>query len=312
MAQIVITGGQGFLGRNLTSRLVNDGKDVCSTYSYTPPVRPPTHNLSHFRLDVTDFNSCLKLVNQEQPEIIYHLVAQPLVTSAQRHPFLTLELTLRGTYNLLEAARQSNSNSHIIVYTTDKVYGENENAKEDDRLDTTVNPYDTVKACEDLISRMFAKSFNMNIITIRSANLYGAHDLHWDRLIPYSCKELVHDRGPKLRSNGQLWRDYIYIDDILDGLEIATDAFLHGKIKSGDSLNFGAEFPSTPLEILDLLMDVSGKNITPTVLNNTSGEISRQHINYDKATSLGWYPKTKLRDGLKDTYSWYQNWFLNG
>lgn len=312
MAKVIVTGGQGFLGRNLTSRLVGRGTDVCSTYSYTLPDRPSMHNLSHFRLDVTDFNSCLKLINQEQPEIIYHLVAQPLVTSAQRHPFVTLELTLRGAYNLLEAVRQSESKAYVVVYTTDKVYGENENAKEDDRLDTTTNPYETAKTCEDLISRMFARSFGMNVMTVRSANLYGAYDLHWDRIVPYACKEFVHNRNPKLRSNGKLYRDYIYIEDVLDGLDMVTDAFTSGKINSGDAINFGAESPNTPLEILDTLMEVTGKNLPPIILNKAAGEISSQHINYDKAKSLGWYPKTKLKDGLKETYSWYQDWFRDG
>jgi nucleoside-diphosphate-sugar epimerase len=96
MAKTVITGGQGFLGRNLTERLVNRGEDVCSTYSYKPPQLPETPNCSYFKLDVTKFEDCLKLVNQESPKIIYHFVAQPLVTAAQRHPFSTFELTVRG------------------------------------------------------------------------------------------------------------------------------------------------------------------------------------------------------------------------
>lgn len=311
MAETVVTGGQGFLGRNLTNRLIGLGEDVCSTYSYKLPENKDTPNISYFRLDVTNFNDCLKLINQENPKIIYHLVAQPLVTAAQRHPLLTLELTIRGAYNLLEAVRQSGIDTKIVVYTTDKVYGENGNAQEGDRIDSVVGPYDTSKVCEDLISRMYAKSFGMDVITLRSANLYGRYDFHWDRLIPYLCKEVIHDRDPKLRSNGKLYRDYIYIDDILDGIIKSADSFICGDIQSGESLNFGADIPNTPMEIIDVLSKVCGKNIFPIILDNTVGELSYQHINFDKAKSLGWYPKVSIEEGIERTFFWYKNWFSN-
>lgn len=311
MAKTLITGGQGFLGKNLTQHLLDRGDEVCSTYSYTLPTRSASSQLNFFRLNVTSFDDCLKVINQEQPEVIYHLVAQPLVTAAQRHPFLTMELTIRGAYNLLEAVRQSGrTDTRVIVYTTDKVYGENSNARETDRLDTTIGPYDTAKVCEDLIARMYAESFGLNVITARSANLYGRGDLHWDRLIPYACRELIHNRSPQLRSNGLLLRDYIYIDDILDGLTLMSDAFASGELLSGESINFGAETPNTPIQIVDMLTDICEKNIEPEILDNAVGELSCQHINYDKAkTLLGWQPKTPIYKGLEKTYYWYSNWF---
>lgn len=207
MAQVVITGGQGFLGRNLTERLVNSGENVCSTYCYTPPQTSSKSNLNFFKLNVTKFEDCLKLINQENPKLIYHFVAQPLVTAAQRHPFPTFELTVRGAYNLLEAVRQAGTNTKVVVYTTDKVYGENDNAKEGDRIDTVSTPYEVAKVCEDMIAQMYAKSFGLNLAIVRSANVYGRYDLHWDRLVPYVCKELIHGRHPYLRSNGLQYRD---------------------------------------------------------------------------------------------------------
>lgn len=261
-------------------------------------------NLSHFKLDVTRYEECLKLINQENPKIIYHLVAQPLVTAAMRHPFSTLELTVRGAYNLLEAIRQSGSKARVVVFTSDKVYGENDHATEEDRIDTVTHPYDVAKSCEDLISRSYAKSFGLDIISVRSANVYGGGDLHWDRLIPHLCKELIHDRHPVFRSTGNMVRDYIYVEDVLDGILLAADT-----LQSGDTLNLGSSVSYTAHEVADALLYVSGKNLPPVVVETATKEIQKQHILYDKARNLGWSPKTGLTSGLVKTYNWYREWF---
>lgn len=309
MARVVITGGQGFLGRNLTERLVAMGEDVCSTYSYTLPHVGVKVNRSFFKLDVTRFEDCLKLVNQENPEVIYHFVAQPLVTAAQRHPFSTYELTVRGTYNLLEAVRQAGTNTHVIVYTTDKVYGENGNAKETDRLDTVSSPYEVAKVCEDLIARSYAHAFNVPLAIVRSANVYGKYDLHWDRIVPYVCREFIHGRQPQLRSNGLQYRDYIYVDDVMNGILIVKDALLKEEIKSGTAVNLGANKAYNALEMVGMIAQIIGRpHWKPAILDNAVGELSYQHINFDFAKLLGWSPRTPITVGLEKTYQWYKEW----
>ena len=310
MGKTVITGGQGFLGRNLTDRLVDRGEDVCSTYSYKPPQLPEISNCTYFKLDVTRFEDCLKLFNQESPKIIYHFVAQPLVTAAQRHPFSTFELTVRGAYNLLEAVRQAGTDTKVIVYTTDKVYGENGDAKEGDRLDTVSNPYEVAKVCEDLIARTYARSFDVPLVTVRSANIYGKYETHWDRIVPYVCREVVHGRHPYLRSNGLQYRDYIYVDDIIDGIFMVGEMLLEGEIEKGTAINFGANKPYNALEMVDMILEISEKeHLKPVILNSAKGEISYQHINFDYAKSFGWSPRTDIMDGLRKTYEWYKGWF---
>jgi len=314
MDKIVVTGGQGFLGRNLTERLVQSGEDVCSTYSYSLPknnlweVNVP--NLSYFKLDVTKFEDCLKLINQENPELIYHFVAQPLVPAAQRHPFSTWELTVRGAYNILEAVRQAGTNTKVVVYTTDKVYGENGDAKESDRLDTVSNPYEVAKVCEDLIAKSYAKSFDIPLVIMRSANVYGKYELHWDRIVPYVCREVIHGRHPYLRSNGLQYRDYIYVDDVMDAMVLVGEMLLDGGLEKGTAINLGANKPYNALEMVDMVLNISGKtHLKPVILDNAKGEISYQHINFDYASSLGWSPKTPIDVGLERTYQWYKDWF---
>lgn len=310
MAEIVVTGSQGFLGRHLMRRLEELGADVCGTYSYTLPSQSAKYRRNFFRLDATRFEDCLKLINQENPKVIYHLVAQPVVPAAKRHPFSTFELTIRGAYNLFEAIRQTGKPTAVMVMSSDKVYGENENAIETDRLDGTVHPYTAAKVCEDVLAQSYAKSFGLPIGILRSANVYGGGDLHWDRLVPGVSRDIVFNQAPVIRSNGLQKRDYLYVDDVVDGFLKATDAIVLKKIQYGSSINLGSERCYTVLEMVDELLKVAGRvDIKPKVLGGASDELKAQHINYDFAKeTIGWSPKTSIDDGLDMTFFWYKKY----
>lgn len=310
MAEVVITGGQGFIGRNLTNHLVALGEDVCSTYNYTLPNRTSKSNLSFHRVDVTRFEECLKLINQENPKVLFHLVAQPIVTSAIRHPFSTEELTIRGSYNMLEAVRQSDSDTKIIYISSDKVYGSNDNAKETDPLLGVDHPYNASKICGDIMAQMYAKYYKMNITIVRSANIYGGGDFHWDRLVPGMCRSIIHGNELIIRSDGKMLRDYIYVEDLMDAYVSIMDAMRLDKISGCTPINLGST-PYTPLEVLNTLLACAKcVDVKPTVLGQAQDEIDKQHINYELATKLlGWTPKTSLEDGLDKTFAWYKDWF---
>lgn len=309
MAEIVITGGQGFIGSHVVNRLVSMGLDVCATYNYTLPNRAPTHNLSFQKADVTKFDECLKLINQENPKIVFHLVAQPIVTAAIRHPFSTEELTIRGSYNILEAIRQTGKTTAIVYVSSDKVYGSNMDATEDSLLLGVDHPYNASKICGDVIAQMYAKHYGLPITIVRSANIYGGGDFHWDRLIPGTCKDITKGKTITLRSDGKMLRDYIYVDDLMNAYVSIIDKMESGNIGS-EIFNFGSVASYTPIEIVDTLFSVAGVKSDYVVLGQAKDEIDKQHMNYSKAQKLlGWNPKTDISDGLARTYQWYKDWF---
>lgn len=314
MAEALVTGAEGFLGRHLVAKLVKNGWDTCATYNYTPPENSyHTRCLSHFRVDVTDFNQCLKLINQENPKVIYHLVAQPIVTAARRHPHPTMELTVRGSYNILEAVRQTGKDVKAIVYiSSDKVYGNNVQAKEDDVLAGVDHPYNVAKVCGDVIAQMYAKSYGLPIVISRSANIYGGGDFHWDRLIPGISRDLLQGVIPRIRSNGKQVRDYIYADDSIRGMiYMAESMWQNHSITGGEIFNFGSKESYTPIQIVDKLLQTSGRiDMVPVVENKAKDEIDAQHIDYTKARNrLGWEPTVNIDEGLERTYAWYKHWF---
>lgn len=311
MAEVVVTGGQGFIGSHLTKTLYEAGLDVCSTFSYTLPREPARHRLGYFRLDATRFEDCLKLINQENPKFVFHLVAQPVVTAAVRHPFSTFELTVRGSYNLFEAIRQTGKPVSVICISSDKVYGDNMNAREDSPLAGVGHPYNTAKICEDIIAQSYAMSFGLPIYIVRSANIYGGGDLHWDRIVPGVCRDILEGRSPVLRSNGLQKRDYIYVDDLMAAYMKILEAAFSGKLRPGSPINLGADEFYTALEITDILLGTSGRvDLSPNILGGAKDEIPRQHIDYSFARErLGWSPKIDMREGLRRSWEWYKEWF---
>lgn len=313
MAEALVTGAQGFLGKHLVSRLVKEGWNVCATYNYMPPENTVhTKSLSHFRVDVAQFDQCLKLINQENPKIIFHLVAQPIVTAAIRHPHPTMELTIRGSYNILEAVRETGKDIKAIVYiSSDKVYGNNMDAKEGDPLNGGIDhPYNAAKVAGDILAQMYAKAYGLPIVISRSANIYGSGDFHWDRLVPGVSRDILNNIVPTIRSNGKLIRDYIHVDDSVRGMIYLADDMVDGDIQKGEIFNFGSKESYTPLQIVDKLLAISGRiDMVPKIANKAKDEIDAQHIDYTKAKDrLGWEPEVDIDSGLERTFAWYKNW----
>ncbi len=308
----VVTGGAGFLGSNLVSQLARERQEVTATYNYTPFPLSDSSRIKWFRCDVTDYNQVAKLIMQEDPEVVYHLVAQPIVTAAVRDPLLTFELTTRGTWNVLEAVRRNSSRIKAIVFvSSDKVYGSNTAAIESDPLNGTDHPYNAAKVAADAIAQSYVKSYGLPIAISRSANLYGPGDFHWDRVVPGISRDLYYGRSPVVRSSGKLLRDYIHVHDGVRALQLMAEAMKDGRILPGAIFNFGSKKMYSVLDVVDMLRDAAGRvDLVPEVLGKATDEIDAQHINYDHATRvLGWVPSIDMERGIHETYAWYRNWF---
>lgn len=309
---VVVTGGAGFLGSNLVEQLVIEKQEVCATYNYALPLHDEGPYLKWFRCDVTDPMQCDKLIMQENPKIVYHLVAQPIVTAAMRDPRLTMELTTRGTWNMLDAIRRNGTRIEAVVFvSSDKVYGSNSNANEDSPLSGTDHPYNAAKVAADVLAQSFVHAYGLPIVISRSANLYGPGDFHWDRVVPGISKDLYHGRRPVVRSNGQQLRDYIYVGDGIRGLMRMAEMMAASSILPGAVFNFGSYASWSVEQVVSMLRVAAGReDLKSIILGGAHSEIDVQHINFEHATAvLGWMPEMPMMDGIERTYAWYRNYF---
>ena len=260
-------------------------------------------------MDISNFDSCLRFIGRENPEVIFHFAAQPLVETAKKSPMDTMETNVRGSYNILEAIRQAGNPRAIIWMSTDKVYGPKD-ADEWSALDGVDHPYNASKLCGDVLAQCYSSSFGLPIAIVRSGNIYGPYDYHWERIVPGTCRSLIKGQYPIIRSNGGLTRDYIYIDDAITGLLKIAGGLYNKSINSGEIFTFGSEYSYSVLEIVHKLTSIAERpDLQPLIEDRVHDELSRQHLSFSRMTNLfGWKPEISIDEGLKRTYEWYKNY----
>src|SRR3989338_1090828 len=175
---VLVTGAGGFKGSHLVEKLIEMGANVvCLIRDYDPKSYFETQNLGKKSIivigDLKDQRKISDILSRYGIQSIFHLGAQPIVTTALLNPLETLESNINGTINILEAARLYSKASEIIVVSSDKAYGPQKNMPytETERLEGKA-PYDVSKSCADLIAQMYAKVYNMPIVITRCANVF--------------------------------------------------------------------------------------------------------------------------------------------
>lgn len=194
--KILITGHTGFKGSWLSEILVKWESNVIG-YSLNPPTEPNLFNLleldskmNSYLGDIRDLDRLKQIFSEENPEIIIHMAAQPLVRESYENPVYTFETNVMGTVNVCECVRQSESVKSFLNVTTDKVYEnveKQEGYKEDEKLDG-FDPYSNSKSCSELVTHSYINSFfnnqNIPVSTARAGNVIGGGDFAKDRIIP--------------------------------------------------------------------------------------------------------------------------------
>ena len=236
-SNVFITGANGFLGSWLTERLTKKAKTVVALIRD----EDPKSNFYTLKLDkkvvvvrgdLLDYEFILRVLNEYEIDHVFHLAAQAIVQVANRSPVSTFNANILGTIYLLEAARVYGKCSSIVVASSDKAYGKHKKLpyKEDAKLNPQW-PYDTSKACADLITRTYYNTYDLPTVTTRCANIYGGGDTNFSRIIPELMLSVIEKRKPIIRSDGTPERDYIYFDDgseyYISGL--AYEVFVKGK-----------------------------------------------------------------------------------
>jgi CDP-glucose 4,6-dehydratase len=316
---VLVTGAQGFIGSWLVERLLDDGaRVVVLRRDAEPDARFRTEGLEDRCVvalaDVQDYDALVRVINEHGVDSVFHLAAQTIVGTANRSPLSTFETNVRGTYVLLEACRAvaaaGGAIARIVVASSDKAYGSHDALpyREDLPLQPTF-PYDVSKACTDMVARSFATTYGLPVAVTRLANVYGGGDLNWSRLVPDTCRSLIAGQPPVLRSDGSPERDYLHIDDAVEAYLTIAGSLDRAELR-GRAWNAGWGVPVSAREIVERLIDVSGRDVEPDVRGRGTphGEIDRQYLDSGAVRSeLGWEPRVALGDGLRRTFDWYSH-----
>ncbi|MBX3717000.1 MAG: NAD-dependent epimerase/dehydratase family protein [Burkholderiales bacterium] len=308
-----MTGATGLLGSWVVPELVRRGAEVVALVRDGAPRSILARDgwldrIVTVRGSLSDDGLLRRAFAEYGIETAFHLGAQTLVGVAKVDPVGTLEANVRGTWLLLEAARQAGV-KQVLVASSDKAYGDSANLPyfEDHPLQGRF-PYDVSKSCTDLITTMYARTFGLCACIVRCGNLFGGGDLNFSRLIPGVIRATVRNEPFLIRSDGKFVRDFLYVEDAADAYLALAEKMAADPSLAGEAFNFGLELRPTMLELTEKVLGMMGRSdLRPVVQNIASAEIREQYLDAGKARArLGWKPRHGMDEGLKRTIDWYR------
>lgn len=315
----LVTGAHGFVASHLVAALLAGGDEV-RVLDRPDPRLADVGGLRLSALDLLGLRDEVELAEGDLRDAeavaaavagcdsVFHLAAQTIVGVARESPVETLEVNVRGAWNIFEACREHGV-ERVVFASSDKAYGTSPELpyREDFPL-RAAYPYDASKAAADIIARSYANAYGVPLAVTRFANIYGGGDLNFSRLIPETVIAVLDARPPLIRSDGSPERDFLHVDDAVSAY-LAIAVALDGEGARGEAFNAGGERPHSVREVVDLIAAAAGTGVAPEYLGTGTpdGEIDRQYVDSTKLRELtGWRPEVELADGLRETLAWYR------
>lgn len=310
----LVTGATGLVGSWLVRRLLAYGADVvCLVRDWVPQSELARSGMIEqvkvVRGDVRDQALLEGVLGEYEIDTVIHLAAQTIVGVANRNPISTFEANIQGTWALLEACRRSPRVKQIVVASSDKAYGDQEQLPYDEATPLQgLHPYDVSKSCADLIAQTYANTYGLPVVITRCGNFYGGGDLNWNRIVPGTIRSILRDEAPVIRSDGTFIRDYFYVEDGAAAYMLLVEKLAAQPELGGEAFNFSNEIQVTVLELVQQILTLTGSTLQPDIRNEASNEIKHQYLSAAKARDLlNWEPLFTLETGLQQTITWYKD-----
>lgn len=278
--------------------------------------------LSFVRMNLEDETGMDKLFRTERFDYVIHLGAQAGIRYSIDHPREYLKSNIDGFLNILEGCRL-NDVKHLVYASSSSVYGLNGKSpsSEHDPVNHPVSLYSATKKSDELMAHVYSNMYGLPTTGLRFFTVYGP----WGRpdMFPMlSIDAIINNKPIKVYNNGEMFRDFTYIDDIIDGIVGIID-----KIPSGNK-NWNAESPdpasspapyriynignSNPIRIMDFLETIEkvlDKKAQKKFLPMQPGDVLQTYADISDIKKLtGFQPSTELLEGIKKTVSWYKTW----
>ena len=310
--QVLITGGAGFIGSHTAEQILQKGHSVtilddfndfyCSSIK-RENLRSLSGKARIEEVDIRNADSVRRIVGDCRPDAIVHLAARAGVRPSIQQPELYIDTNIKGTFNLLEAARLANV-PRFISASSSSVYGTLKTApfREDMCLNQTISPYAATKIASEQLCSNFSHLYGMRCISLRFFTVYGPRQR--PDLAIHSFTRAIHEgRSIKQFGDGSTRRDYTYIDDIIQGILACLD--YDGPIC--DVFNLGESQTTTLSELIASIESALGKKAVIEKLPEQPGDVPLTYADISKARSLlNYSPKTQIAEGIPK----FVNWFL--
>ena len=311
--KILVTGGAGFIGSCFVRHMLNKYKDYkivnLDALTYAGNIEnlddiKDNPNYTFVHGNICDKKLASELIIDGKVDAVINFAAESHVDRSIIGPEIFIETNVKGTLNLLQAAKEAKVQRFLQV-STDEVYGTL--GKDGYFYETTPlapnSPYSASKASADLLVRAYFETYKMPVLNTRCSNNYGPYQ-YPEKLIPFFISQLLKGEKVPVYGDGMNVRDWLYVYDHCS----AIDTVLH-KGRVGEVYNIGGHNEKTNLEITKIILDAMGKDESSIkYVEDRLGHDRRYAIdNHKIQTELGWQPSLTFEEGIKLTIDWYLN-----
>ena len=321
MKKYLVTGAAGFIGFHISKALLARGDSVTG---YDNLNEYYDVSLKHKRLDQLKEYSHFDFVKgaledvtlvsetvRRGFDVIIHLAAQAGVRYSLEHPETYIYSNLVGTFNIIEAAKANNI-SHVLFASSSSVYGANEKTpfSVDDRTDSPVTLYAATKKSNELMAYSYSHLFGIPITGLRFFTVYGPFGRPDMALFKFT-KNILEGKPIEVYNNGDIYRDFTYIDDIVKGVVelIGKSRALKGKPPFA-VYNIGNNLPVKLLDFVSHIEDILGKKAEIIYKPMQLGDVYKTYADIDMLIKdTGFKPETDIKDGIRKFVDWYRNYY---
>lgn len=337
--KILVTGVAGFIGFHVTRHLLNQGVEVVGidninsyydvnlkfarlgelgvTKEDAMKEGNQAESLKHanfrfYRMDLEDRDRLPDLFLNEGFDAVVNLAAQAGVRYSLENPMAYVDSNVVGFVNLLECCRHYNV-GHLVYASSSSVYGENSKIpfSEEDRVDYPVSLYAATKKANELMAHVYSHLYKIPTSGLRFFTVYGP----WGRpdMAPILFASAIKENRPiKVFNNGQMSRDFTFIDDIVRGiiLTLGNPPELLSKQPFYQLFNIGNGSPVSLLDFIGTLEEALGQKATKTMLPMQPGDVPRTWADTDDLNALGYRSSTTILDGVNDFVRWFNEFYV--
>ena len=304
----VVTGGAGFIGSHLCTRLLDEGHSVlCIDNLITGSERNIAPLLNHPQFTFTRHDVTVPF--DFEADAIFHLASPASPVGYMEHPIETILVNSQGTYQMLEQAKKQNA--MFLVSSTSEAYGDPLEHPQREEYWGNVNPvgpracYDESKRLGETLTMEYFRQYRINARIVRIFNTYGPNSqIHDGRMIPNFITQALHDEPLTIYGDGSITRSICYVSDLVDGLMRA----MFRPHTAGEIFNLGNTEEHSVLEYAQTIIRLCEATSTILFESNRVDDPERRRPDISKAQRvLEWTPKVGIESGLRRTIEWFSN-----
>ena len=314
--KILVTGSAGFIGYHLTKSLLEDGYEVLGIDNinnyYDQNLKnsrinmlKPYNNFKFIKLDISDMESLKSSFKAFQPQKVVNLAAQPGVRYSLKNPFAYINSNIVGFMNIIELCKYINTEG-LIYASSSSVYGNNKKIpfNINDRVEKQISLYGVTKRTNELIAHTYSHLYNLNTTGLRFFTVYGP----WyrpDMAIFIFTKKILNGEPITVFNNGDMKRDFTYIDDIISGTRSVIDYNYKNEV-----FNLGNNKSEKLMEVISIIESELRINAKIESQELQMGDVIQTYADIDYSIQqLNYNPKATIKKGIPKFVDWYKNYY---